>query len=1193
MKHNFAALFFSIVLFLFATRLEAQITDQQVLNGSLTNAEKFPVGCIYHWVNDDPAVGLPAGGKGDIQPFTAVNTGKTILTATITAKPVTPDLAYITNVSSNSVSVINTATGAVISTIPVGNYPVSAAANPDGSRVYVANSSSNSVSVINTSSNSVIANIPVGHGPQAIAVSQDGSRLYVTANLLTSSAGTVYVINTLTNAVIAAITVGEGPVGIAISPDGKKVYVTNTYESSISVISTTTNTVVSTFVAQQLNGSIVFSNDGTKYYIANTYSGIVSVYTAANDALVAKITVGDQSSGVVISADGKTLYVANERSNTVSVINTETNTVIKTILVGHYPGGVSITSDGGQIYVVNQDSGSISVIDAVTNTVTGTIQVGGAPTSFGNFIIKGVPCGGDPVTFTIRVNPDPAIGPYITAGPATGNISSCLGSPSANPKLQQIKVSAVNLSANLTAIAPAGFELSLNAGSGYEGTVTITPNAGTVDDPIIYVRSTASAPAGPVSGNVVLTSGIAQAQNVSVTGYVYSLPLVNNPGDRTVAGGEISNTIKFSGTGSSFFQWTNDNPLIGLAASGVGDVPSFTAVNNGTTPVTAKVTVISKIKGHAFIPNSGDNTVSVVDLESGKILKVIPVGQWPYGVAVNPDGSRVYISNIMDKSVSVIDAATNQVIATIPVGDHPYGISVSPDGSRVYVANPESNDVSVINALSNTVIASISAAYYPTFTLVSPDGKRLYVGNQNSQNIAVFNTADNTLLKNIAITNHNPSQMATNADGSLLYVVTFDSANTLLVINTATYTVVSAIPIGVTAHGLAFTPDGKKIYVANTGSNTVSVINTATNSVSAIIPVGNFPNGISITPEGDMVYVVNTNNGGISSTLSVINTATDKVEATISISSLAVSLGNFITPAGTCSSDPVSFNITVTPAPLPSLLVSGTLSPLTTVYGTPSSAEQFLVSGSNLLSGILVKAPEGFEVSADNITFGNSINLAGTGTGQIPVYIRLIAQTVVGTYEGNILISATNAEAIALIPNSMVTPAQLTVTANNQIKTVGTANPVLTVTYSGFVNNETVAQLSRDADVTTNADATSPAGDYVITASNAAASNYTFTYVPGVLTIQPVSLSVSIPNTFTPNGDGINDKWDLPFLKDNSKVSVRIFNRWGENIYNSIGYATPWDGKFKNTLLPTGTYYYLVDRKNGQPVIAGWVILIR
>jgi len=84
-----------------------------------------------------------------------------------------------------------------------------------------------------------------------------------------------------------------------------------------------------------------------------------------------------------------------------------------------------------------------------------------------------------------------------------------------------------------------------------------------------------------------------------------------------------------------------------------------------------------------------------------------------------------------------------------------------------------------------------------------------------------------------------------------------------------------------------------------------------------------------------------------------------------------------------------------------------------------------------------------------------------------------------------------------------------------------------------------------------------------------------------------------IPNAFTPNGDGINDTWNIKYLDTYPGNTVDIYNRYGEKVYSSIGYAVPWDGTYKGANLPTDTYYYIINPKNGRKAISGSVTIIR
>ncbi len=85
----------------------------------------------------------------------------------------------------------------------------------------------------------------------------------------------------------------------------------------------------------------------------------------------------------------------------------------------------------------------------------------------------------------------------------------------------------------------------------------------------------------------------------------------------------------------------------------------------------------------------------------------------------------------------------------------------------------------------------------------------------------------------------------------------------------------------------------------------------------------------------------------------------------------------------------------------------------------------------------------------------------------------------------------------------------------------------------------------------------------------------------------------TIPNAFSPNGDNINDKWIIRGLKDYDNCTVEIFNRYGREVFRSTGYQHPWDGNYNGTQMPVGTYYYLIDLRNGEKPLSGPLTLLR
>jgi gliding motility-associated-like protein len=84
-----------------------------------------------------------------------------------------------------------------------------------------------------------------------------------------------------------------------------------------------------------------------------------------------------------------------------------------------------------------------------------------------------------------------------------------------------------------------------------------------------------------------------------------------------------------------------------------------------------------------------------------------------------------------------------------------------------------------------------------------------------------------------------------------------------------------------------------------------------------------------------------------------------------------------------------------------------------------------------------------------------------------------------------------------------------------------------------------------------------------------------------------------VPNAFSPNGDGINDKWDIEFLDTYAGCIVEVFNIYGQKVFTSTGYTKPWDGSFNGKQLPIGTYYYIIEPKNGRSPITGYVGIVR
>ncbi|RYY28048.1 MAG: PKD domain-containing protein [Sphingobacteriaceae bacterium] len=71
-----------------------------------------------------------------------------------------------------------------------------------------------------------------------------------------------------------------------------------------------------------------------------------------------------------------------------------------------------------------------------------------------------------------------------------------------------------------------------------------------------------------------------------------------------------------------------------------------------------------------------------------------------------------------------------------------------------------------------------------------------------------------------------------------------------------------------------------------------------------------------------------------------------------------------------------------------------------------------------------------------------------------------------------------------------------------------------------------------------------------------------------------------VPNTFTPNNDSVNDTWNIKYLDSYPDCTVEIYNRFGQQVFYSLGYPVAWDGRYKGEALPVGVYYYIINPKS-------------
>jgi uncharacterized repeat protein (TIGR02543 family) len=380
------------------------------------------------------------------------------------------------------------------------------------------------------------------------------------------------------------------------------------------------------------------------------------------------------------------------------------------------------------------------------------------------------------------------------------------------------------------------------------------------------------------------------------------------------------------------------------------------------------------------------------------VVKTLVVGVSPVGVAVNAAGTFAYVANAGDDSVSVIRTSNNpsDIAAVATIQDHtrlfgPWGVAVSSDNTKVYVG------------LSNGFVAMIDSGNFdPASVVLLPTGgglgmlngivavgSRVFVSDATNSQVVVIDGPTQRVIKGISVgspPNSTPMGLVVNPSGTRIYVADVRFDETFLIdvfevsgIDTALLEVVETFVVdpfplnsmsdntSATPGGIALSPDGRRLYVANDGlaaldpvtraiQNDVTII-TLSNGSRAHVTVGTSPVGIATDPTG-RAYVANRDGGSVS----VIDPSTNAVVKTVSLGGLPSVFGAFAT-AG-----PPQFALTlttvgggsITPQPA-SATGSYDAGSIVTLTATPDASSQFTgwsgdCSGTNITCTVTMDA---------------------------------------------------------------------------------------------------------------------------------------------------------------------------------------------------------------------------------------------
>ncbi len=250
-----------------------------------------------------------------------------------------------------------------------------------------------------------------------------------------------------------------------------------------------------------------------------------------------------------------------------------------------------------------------------------------------------------------------------------------------------------------------------------------------------------------------------------------------------------------------------------------------------------------------------------------------------------------YVANFGSGTVTPIDTANNTALASIAVGRGPFAVAITPDGKYAYVTDKLDGTVSVIDTSTNTNTGTtIKVGNLPFGIAMCPNGNA-YVANFGSGTVSVIDTSTNKVVSTIN-SGLFPLGVACSPDGKTVYIANFGGSllgvpspyipmvqGSIIPIDTSTNKAGTPIKVGTGPYAVCFSPDSSTAYVPNAGSSNVSVINVATGKINETIGVGLVPIGCGMSPDGSLLLVAN----AFSNSVSFINTTSNNVEATVSV----------------------------------------------------------------------------------------------------------------------------------------------------------------------------------------------------------------------------------------------------------------------------------------------------------------------
>ena len=829
----------------------------------------------YNWVNTNPSIGLPASGSGNIASFTALNNTNAPVTAIITVTPTLTNAGVWCTGPSKTFSITVNPTGQADQ--PVSQLVCNGASttaitftttNTGGTTTYAWTNNAPSIGLAASGTGNIAAFNAINPGPSPLIAP-------------------IIVTPTFTYAQVSC----QGPAEtffISVNPSGQVI------QPASQVVCTGAATTAVNFSTTNTGGTTTYawSNDNPSIGLTASGSGDIASFTATNSGtspVVATIVVTPTFSngGVNCNGPAKSFTITVNPTGQVNqpasqvVCNGAATTAVNFTTTN--TGGATTyawTNDTPSIGLAASGNGNITSFTAVNNGSSPVVAMIVVTPTYSN---GGTPCQGGIKTFTITVNPSGQVNQPASQAVCNGGSTTAVNFATTNTS----GTTTYAWTNNNTSIGLAA------AGNGNIASFTAVNNGTSPVVATIAVTPTYSNAGVPCQGGI---------ETFTIT--VNPTGQVNQPASQTLCSGAATTAVSFTTTntgGTTTYAWTNDTPSIGLAASGNGNIASFTAVNTGSSPVVATIVVTPTFTNGGTPCQGSAKTFTITVNPAPQVTQpsnqVVCNGNSTTAVTfttVNSGGTTTYSWTNSTPSIGLAASGTGNIAAFTAINT-----GITPIVATITVTPSYSSGGSLCQGSAITFTFTVN----PTANVIQP--ANLVVCNGAATGPVEFTTTNTGGATTYAWTNDNTSiGLAAGGTGA---IGTFNAINNGNVPVSATITVTPTF----TFAGVSCSGPSKSFTITVNPATTVNpVANQFVCNGSATLPV-TFSGGIngtvySWTNSLPSVGLPESGSGNIAS-FTAINTGSAPVAAMITVTPVFIN-------GVSCPGTPQQFTIHVNPS---------------------------------------------------------------------------------------------------------------------------------------------------------------------------------------------------------------------------------------------------------------------------------------